>query len=114
MTTTKTAIATATAQGITPKPFGGAGGHPSYQTNLERVGRIGLGRKGYGAGQTECCAFCGKLAIGASFRAFTLTGASFDARSEDPDAVGFYPLGSDCARRLRRIVPVYTANGERV
>lgn len=101
----------------TPAPFGsGDGGHPSYHENLDRVHRIPLGRKGYGAGQTECCAYCGKYTPNPKFWAYTLYGGTFDQTpaetgEEEPiDVVGFYPLGAGCARALKRQgVPVYVA-----
>lgn len=114
MTTTKQAIKAARAEGLTPKPFGGKGGHPDYQANLEKVSRTPLGRPGYGAGQTECCAFCGRLVRGDVYRCWTEIGGSFDEWSENPDAVGYYPLGSDCALALAAIVPVYTSTGIRL
>ena len=105
MTTIKQAIRNARATGL-PKPFGGVQGHPDYSKNLAKAGT-----RLHGAGETECCAFCGRLVRGDLFRAWTETGSSFDTRSDNENAVGFYPLGSDCAFALADLVPVYTSAG---
>lgn len=113
MTTAKEAIATALGGGEKPAPFGAThGGHPDYRANLEKLGRIGFGRKGYGACETEACAFCGKYTANPKFHAFMKTGGSFDVFTTDEELmdnawIGFYPLGSDCAAKLKKHVPVY-------
>jgi hypothetical protein len=58
--------------------------------------------------QTECCAYCGKLAIsGTHFGIFTDGGEWTTAEEMKDHDLGYYPLGSDCARRLKKVVPVY-------
>lgn len=110
MTQTAAQFLTATlTAGETPKPFSA----PGYWAGVAKAESIPFGRKGYGAGQTDCCAFCGKLALGATFHAY-LTGAgefTTPPESEDTltDDLGFYPLGADCAQRLRKHVPVFGA-----
>jgi hypothetical protein len=114
--TAKTAAAVikeCVSKGVAPSAFGGENGHPGYKANVEAVGRIPFGRKGYGACETSCCAFCGRLALGAKFHGYFVFDGEFDEAPEDPEVtlseahIGFYPLGSDCARRLKKMVPVY-------
>jgi len=88
-----------------PKPFGGEGGHPSYRENEGKATH-----KGQPLCQTYCCCYCGKKAINAKHYAYLVSGGSFDlATAGDPDYdVGYYPLGSDCATKLKKVgAPVY-------
>jgi len=108
MTTAAETIAATVAAGKAPVPFGGEGGYPRYSENETKVAYIAPGKKGYGAGQTECCAYCGKLCLNPRFFAFLTCGGAFEVYEDGHDGIlGFYPLGSDCARRLKKAVPVY-------
>lgn len=116
MTTKKTAAATIAlckAEGKTPVAFGAGGegyvGYEGYDANIAKLHRIGFGKKGYGAGETECCAFCGKLSLNPKYFGFISSSATFYTveEGESDDYIGFYPLGSDCAKRLKGLIPVY-------
>jgi len=100
-----TELATPNTPCENPVPFGGPNGHPNYRENQE-----GARHKGGYVCATQCCCYCGKKAFNAKRYAYLVDGGSFD-REEDGDGdhdVGFYPLGSDCAAKLRKVgTPVY-------
>jgi len=80
-----------------PRPFGGS--HAGYEKNLAR-----------GGSEDQCCMLCGKLTPNPKFWGYSIDGGEFDL--EDPRGgykghVMFYPLGSECARKIKRLVPVY-------
>ena len=108
-------IAKAIANGEIPRPFS----YERYRANIEKIESAGYGKRGYGCSQTECCAYCGKLTLNPKFFAFLTCGSEFDLYEKATDdqgayngILGFYPLGSDCARRLKRTVPVYASCGD--
>lgn len=96
----------------TPKAFGHAdGGNPNYEKNLGRAK----------SDQTDCCSFCGKAAgFPVKFWGYHEYGSDYDVAPEAPNEtgekghIGFYPLGSDCARKLKKTVPVYGPNFKRL
>jgi hypothetical protein len=93
-----------------PVPFGGENGHPRYQVN-EKAAFLKTN------GCCETCMFCGKVVKKARFLGFTAYGGTFDdaANHEDENGiVGFHPLGSDCARKLKKKIPVYDSSYERI
>ena len=94
-----------TPQLETPAPFGGPGGHPNYRANQEKARH-----HGFPVCQTECCCYCGKKAVNPKRYAFlTAMGEWTTADTvDDNDCLGFYPLGTACAAKLRKLgVPVY-------
>lgn len=104
LTAAQTITATIAA-GETPRAFDYLG----YRRNVERAEAIQPGKKGYGASDTECCAYCGKYTHAPKFHAFLDCMNEFvsSAEVDSGEYLGFYPLGSDCARRLKKVVPVY-------
>lgn len=85
------------------QPFGGVNGHPNYRTNQDRTGRD----------PSECCVVCGKRATGNLYVYLSnvseyITEAEYvaqedacNARGACSDDLGMYPVGSDCAKKLR-------------
>ncbi len=96
----------------TVKAFGRAnGGHPRYEANLERTPY---------ADQTHACCYCGKFTGSASATyAYLLSTSEFSELEYfqtvgDDCNLGFYPVGSDCAKKLKAAgVPLYDFEGKR-
>lgn len=109
LTAAQTLTATITA-GETPLAFD----YHGYRRNVERAEAIPFGKNGYGASDTECCAYCGKYSHSPKFHAFLDCMNEFveSAEVEGGEYLGFYPLGSDCARRLKKIIPVYGSESD--
>jgi hypothetical protein len=104
-----------------PRAFGDPdAGHPKYRENVNRpyLDRT-LGFATYVC-ETECCSFCGKPVRSPRFYGYHYYGSTYhqtpteNGEEEPIDAVGFYPIGSDCAKRLRKLVPVYDASFKRL
>jgi hypothetical protein len=123
--TTAEIITKTVEAGKTPAPFGRTDGYPLYATNLNRAMCLPPGHKHSGCNETNCCVYCGKVALTphkspklvsekAHFCCFLDScGNWIEAEgSDDNDILGFYPLGPDCARRLKKIVPVYEVGTE--
>jgi len=108
MTTAKEAIATAAAKGETPKPFGSStGGYSNYGANLAKAEAV-IKNGAYAYDQTMCCCYCGKPCRKEKFFAYLTSGEHFEHIVHGADGIlGFYPLGSDCAAKLKKHVPVY-------
>jgi len=92
--------------------FGHAGGHPKYRENTNKV------YNGRNVDPSDCCVYCGKYATSTKTYVY-LTG--YGEIIENPgdaagnDDLGFYPVGSDCAKRaLKAGFPVYDAEFRRV
>jgi len=98
----------------TVKPFGGENGHPKYEENMGKAMHEGLP-----VSQTDCC-YCGKKAVGGKIFAY-LTSMGVFAQADDfahladDHNLGLYPVGSDCAKLLKRHgVALYRWGGERI
>jgi len=92
--------------------FGQPGGHPNYRENTNKV------YDGHYVDMSDCCVYCGRYAPSAKTFVY-LTGHGDiienpgDAAGNDD--LGFYPVGSDCAKRaLKAGLPVYDAENQRV
>jgi len=91
-----------------PTPFGGPNGHPNYSKNSEKC----VTHK-YVKGQAvvvEPCCYCGKGISGTpKFTVFLTSDAEIVEADESlPDFLGHHPVGSDCARVLKKAgLPVY-------
>jgi len=89
------------------RPFGGGGkGHPDYEKNLDRVPYHDM---------TIACCHCGKHTKKPKFFACLADVAEY-IRVEDYDDMrcdlGFYPVGSDCAKVLKKHgIPLYDFEG---
>jgi len=91
-------------------------GNPNYRKNQEAA-RHNSVRDNYVVGryasETECCALCGKKALGSQHVLLTNVGEyttieemdendkAVEARGGCPDDLGYYPVGSDCAKKLK-------------
>ena len=92
--------------------FGRHGGHPNYEANTNKV------YNGHYVDPSACCVYCGTYTPSAKTFVY-LTGWGDiienpgDASSNDD--LGFYPVGSDCAKRAFEAgLPVYDAENQRV
>jgi hypothetical protein len=98
-------MATRTYSLVTPPELRAFSGNPNYEKNLAKAGVY--------LDQTQCCCVCGKRAKGglgvylsnvgeyiteAEFLAFEI---ECEARNACSDDLGVYPVGADCARKLR-------------
>lgn len=99
---------------ISVAPFGRPNlGHPNYRANQEAARH-----KGQYVCETHCCCYCGKKALNGNIFAY-LTNLGEFARMEDRpalnDDLGLYPVGSDCAKRLKKAgVTLYNAQNEKI
>lgn len=81
------------------RPFGHAEGsalvNPNYRTNMSRSDCA-----------TVCCCFCGKRMSGQRIFAFLTNIGEFAVAEEwegtSNDHLGLYPVGSDCAKLLKK------------
>lgn len=101
---------------VTPANLRAFTGHPGYEANQKKARH-----NGHYVDQTSCCAYCGKKAIESDLSVLLsnvgeyITKEEADAfeiecaaRGGSPDDLGYYPVGSDCARKLRAAgIPVY-------
>jgi len=85
------------------KMFGGNGGHANYKKNLERT---------MYADPTQCCVYCGKSVGKGRLSVFLNCHNQAVAADETlPDFLGYYPIGSDCAKKAKKEgIPVYLAD----
>lgn len=95
-----------------PLPFGRKnGGHPNYEANLAKTPH---------QDQTAACCFCGKNTGHGRVFAYLLDVGDFAKKEDyahlaDDTNLGFYPVGSDCARKLKAAgIAIYTWEGKRV
>jgi hypothetical protein len=76
-------------------PFGR--GNINYHRNLESTGR-----KDPGADQTTCCVVCGRKTNNNRRYVCLTDGGEYIAKENlTDDDLGFYPVGSDCAKKLQ-------------
>lgn len=103
---------------VVPENLRAFSGNPNYRKNQESARH-----QGHYVDQTECCVLCGRKAIGGN--TFVILSnvseyitkeesAAFDAdcaaRGGCSDDLGYYPVGSDCAKKLKSAgVPIYPA-----
>ena len=94
------------------RAFGkGETGHPNYKKNSEKQARVG-GRL-IQPDISDCCIFCGKFCgADGKFAAYLLNTSEISEAEhfagDDGDNLCFYPLGSDCAKKFKKLgVPVY-------
>lgn len=105
--TAKEAIAATIEAGEIPTPFGGPNGHPSYDANHAKWCKPSK-RYPYGCNTEDACAYCGKpCPTPKYFAALTCGGAFEDAANVKDGDLGFYPIGSDCASKLKKAAPIY-------
>ena len=80
------------------RPFGGVNGHPGYQANQERAKH-----KGFPLDPSHCCVICGKAAVASAFAVRLADTGEYVTEAEMRETdLGFYPVGSDCAKKLRK------------
>lgn len=94
-------------------------GHPSYRKNQEAARH-----NGHYVDESGCCVLCGKKAIGGGLFVLLTNVGEYTTKEEMaehekvvaarggcPDDLGLYPVGGDCARKLKKAgVTIY--NGE--
>jgi hypothetical protein len=91
---------------VTPahlKPFGG---NPNYRKNQERAKSKG----GHPLDASSCCVLCGKKAYESGLSVMLSNVGLYITPEEhnDSDDLGYYPVGSDCAKKLKAAgIPVY-------
>jgi hypothetical protein len=88
-------------------PFGRENGHPRYRENQERA----RDKRGYALDTIDCCVVCGKGTVGGStFVLLSDVGEYITAAEHRENGdLGEYPVGSDCARKLKAAgVPIVT------
>jgi len=86
-------------------PFGRESGNPNYKQNQDRARH-----NGHYLDASNCCAVCGKKALGGdTFVMLSNVGEYItEAEYNDSDDLGLYPVGSDCAKKLKKAgIPVY-------
>lgn len=87
------------------------GGHQKYRENQDKA--MGVTKDGYrfNADQTCCCAYCGRYTGSGTLFVFLTCYAEMtesELFEDDNDALGMYPVGSDCAKKLKATgVPIY-------
>lgn len=89
----------------TPADLKAFGGNPSYHDNLNRAHH-----KGMALCQTDCCVLCGKKALGRKTYVLLTDMGEYTTREALTEYdLGEYPVGSDCAKKLKAAgVTVYT------
>ena len=100
----------------TIRPFGQALGNPNYEANQAKATFSDQGRR-RSADQTVCCAYCGRYCKNPTIFAFLANVSEFmDAKDDNGmDDLGFFPVGSDCAKLLRKHdVPLYDFDNNRI
>lgn len=74
-------------------------GNPNYRTNQEAARH-----EGFPVDECDCCVLCGKKAVQSGMYVY-LTGRGEYTKAgegEKNDDLGLYPVGSDCAKKLKK------------
>jgi hypothetical protein len=85
--------------------FGGPNGHPNYRRNQDAARH-----NGHYLDTSDCCVICGRKAIPSKFSVMLSNVGEYitEAEHNDSDDLGLYPVGSDCAKLLKKAgIPVY-------
>lgn len=94
-------------------PFGhGEGSHPKYRENMTKA--MGTTKSGlrFNADATLCCCYCGRYTGTGRLYVYLLSTSEFSEsehfKGDDGDNLCMYPVGSDCAKKLKAHgVPLY-------
>lgn len=100
---------------VTPAHLRAFRGNPNYRKNQERARY-----NGSPIDESRCCVLCGKASFGTTYVLLSNMGeyitleesraheASCEKRGLNSDDLGYYPVGSDCAKTLKSAgIPVY-------
>ncbi len=77
--------------------FGGPNGHANYDENQGKARHAGRP-----VGPEDCCVLCGKKALGGGIFVLLCSVGEYITEAElAEDDLGCYPVGSDCAKKLK-------------
>ncbi len=88
-------------------PFGRENGHPNYKKNSNAARH-----NGFPLDTSHCCVVCGKKAVDTLTYVMLSNVGEYitEAEYNDSDDLGLYPVGSDCAKKLKSAgIPLYAA-----
>jgi hypothetical protein len=97
---------------VTPTHLRAFGGNPSYRKNQAKAKSKG----GFPLDESACCVLCGKRAYQSGLSVMLSNVGEYITKEEhnDSDDLGYYPVGSDCAKKLATAgIPVYDNDGRR-
>lgn len=90
----------------TPAHLKAFGGNPNYRKNQSQA----KSPEGYLLDESCCCVLCGKAAYTSGLSVMLSNVGLYITPEEhnDSDDLGYYPVGSDCAKKLKAAgIPVY-------
>lgn len=90
---------------VTPAHLRAFGGNPSYRKNQDAAKH-----EGSSLDESCCCVLCGKAAFTSGLSVMLSNVGEYITKEEhnDSDDLGYYPVGSDCAKKLKAAgIPIY-------